>query len=119
MRTFFLLNPVENGASGSEQALVDASRRLATFLKINSCKPTYIFGALADPADFNKKVIVLFFSTGTLPPLENPEGLKFHQQELVAYGITNSHLFISEGTSHEWQTWRRSLLHFAPLLFQN
>lgn len=80
---------------------------------------TVYSGAMADPAEFNKKVKVLFFSTGTLPPLENPEGLKFHQQELVAYGIKNSHLFISEGTSHEWQTWRRSLLNFAPLLFQD
>jgi len=76
-------------------------------------------GQMADPAEFNKKVKVFFFSTGTVPPLENPEGLKFHQQELVAYGITNSHLFISPGTSHEWQTWRRSLREFAPMLFQN
>ena len=26
--------------------------------------------------------------------------------------------FESEGTAHEWQTWRRSLHGFAPLLFQ-
>ena len=25
----------------------------------------------------------------------------------------------SPNTAHEWQTWRRSLYHFAPLLFQN
>lgn len=25
----------------------------------------------------------------------------------------------SPGTAHEWQTWRRSLHEFAPLLFQN
>ena len=75
-------------------------------------------GAMADPAEFNKKVKVFFFSTGTEPPLENPEGLKKHQEQLKAAGITNSHLYISAGTSHEWQTWRRSLLQFAPLLFQ-
>jgi enterochelin esterase family protein len=75
-------------------------------------------GAMADPAEFNKKVKVFFFSTGTKPPLENPEGLKKHQEQLVAAGIKNSHLYISEGTSHEWQTWRRSLLQFAPMLFQ-
>ena len=80
---------------------------------------TVYSGAMADPAEFNKKVKVFFFSTGTEPPLENPEGLKFHQQQLVSYGITNSHLYISQGTSHEWQTWRRSLLQFAPLLFQD
>jgi len=75
-------------------------------------------GAMADPAEFNKKVKVFFFSTGTEPPLENPEGLKKHQEQLIAAGITNSYLYISPGTSHEWQTWRRSLYTFAPLLFQ-
>ena len=75
-------------------------------------------GAMADPAEFNRKVKVFFFSTGTEPPLENPEGLQKHQEQLVAAGITNSYLYISPATSHEWQTWRRSLYTFAPLLFQ-
>jgi enterochelin esterase-like enzyme len=75
-------------------------------------------GAMANPAEFNKKVKVFFFSCGTEPPLENPEALKRHQQELIAAGITNSYLYISPGTSHEWQTWRRSLYTFAQLLFK-
>jgi S-formylglutathione hydrolase FrmB len=75
-------------------------------------------GAMANPEEFNKKVKVFFFSTGTKPPLENPDGLKKHQEQLVAAGIKNSRLYISEGTSHEWQTWRRSLYQFAPMLFQ-
>jgi enterochelin esterase-like enzyme len=74
-------------------------------------------GAMADPADFNKKVKVFFFSTGTKPPLENPDGLTKHQEQLVAAGIKNSYLYISPGTSHEFQTWRRSLYSFAQLLF--
>jgi enterochelin esterase-like enzyme len=76
-------------------------------------------GAMANPEDFNKKVKVFFFSTGTELPLENPEGLKRHQEQLVAAGIKNSYLYISPGTSHEWQTWRRSLYVFAPLLFRD
>jgi hypothetical protein len=28
-------------------------------------------------------------------------------------------MYISEGTAHEWQTWRRSLHAFAPLLFKD
>jgi enterochelin esterase family protein len=76
-------------------------------------------GAMANPAEFNQKVKVFFFSTGTKPPLENPEGLKTHQEQLKAAGITNSRLYISPDTSHEWQTWRRSLHEFAPLLFQD
>jgi len=76
-------------------------------------------GQMADVAEFNRKVKVFFFSTGTLPPLENPEGLKKHQEQLTAAGITNSYLYISPDTSHEWQTWRRSLYAFAPLLFRD
>jgi len=76
-------------------------------------------GQMADVAEFNRKVKVFFFSTGTLPPLENPEGLKKHQEQLTAAGITNSYLYISPDTSHEWQTWRRSLYTFAPLLFRD
>ncbi len=79
---------------------------------------TIYSGAMADPAAFNKKVHVFFFSAGTELPLENPEALKRHQQQLVAGGITNSYMYISPGTSHEWQTWRRSLYVFAPLLFK-
>ncbi len=79
---------------------------------------TVYSGAMADPAEFNRKVKALFMSFGSEPPLENPEGLKKHQEQLIAAGITNSYVYISPGTSHEWQTWRRSLYVFAPLLFR-
>jgi enterochelin esterase-like enzyme len=72
-------------------------------------------GAMADPAEFNRKVKVFFFSCGSE---EYPEGLMKHQEQLVAAGITNSYVYISPGTAHEWQTWRRSLYTFAPLLFR-
>jgi enterochelin esterase-like enzyme len=72
-------------------------------------------GAMANPADFNKKVKVLFMSCGTE---ENPDALKRHQEQLIAAGITNSYVYISPGTAHEWQTWRRSLYAFASLLFR-
>lgn len=75
-------------------------------------------GAMADPAEFNRTVKVLFMSFGTEPPLENPEGLNKHQEQLIAAGITNSYVYLSPGTSHEWQTWRRSLYTFAQLLFR-
>jgi enterochelin esterase-like enzyme len=80
---------------------------------------TIYSGAMADVNDFNKKVKVLFMSFGSEPPLENPEALKKHQEQLVAAGINNSYIYISPGTSHEWQTWRRSLYTFAPLLFRD
>ena len=30
----------------------------------------------------------------------------------------NSHFYVSPDTAHEWQSWRRSLREFAPLLFK-
>ncbi len=103
------------GAGGRGSPVpVAAPRPLPTSLDLK----TIYSGAMADPAEFNKKVKVFFFSSGTEPPLENPEALKRHQELLVAAGITNSYLYISPGTSHEWQTWRRSLYTFAPLLFK-
>ena len=72
-------------------------------------------GTMAVPAEFNKKVKVLFMSCGSL---ENPDALKAHQAQLAAAGITDSYVYVSPGTAHEWQTWRRSLYAFAPLLFR-
>ena len=79
---------------------------------------TIYSGAMADPAEFNRKVRVLFMSFGTNTPIENPEGLKRHQEQLIAAGITNSYVYISPGTTHEWQTWRRALYTFSQLLFK-
>jgi enterochelin esterase-like enzyme len=79
---------------------------------------TIYSGAMADPVEFNRKVKVLFMTYGTEPPLENPEGLKRHQDQLIAAGIKNSYIYLSPGTTHEWQTWRRSFYTFAQLLFK-
>lgn len=43
---------------------------------------------------------------------------KANDEALKAAGI-NSHFYVSPQTAHEWQSWRRSLNEFAPLLFQN
>ena len=72
-------------------------------------------GAMANPAEFNKKVKVFFFSCGSV---ERPKNLEIHQQQLIAAGIKNSYIYVSPGTAHEWQTWRRSLYVFAPMLFR-
>ncbi len=71
-------------------------------------------GVMADAAAFNRKVKALFISVGTL---ENPERVKSNHEALDAAGIKNVY-YESPGTAHEWQTWRRSLYQFAPLLFQ-
>ena len=79
--------------------------------------PAGFHGLLGDPAAFAKQVNTLFISYGAAGDLAARGTLKFHQ-ELEQAGI--KHIFYeSPGTGHEWLTWRRSLCHFAPLLFQN
>ena len=107
----------QDSTAAIRQEMVSAPLRSASAPASFDIKTIYS-GAMADTAEFNKKVKVLFMSFGSEPPLENPEGLKKHQEQLIAAGITNSYVYISPGTSHEWQTWRRSLYVFAPLLFR-
>ncbi|HEX5434671.1 MAG TPA: alpha/beta hydrolase-fold protein [Candidatus Angelobacter sp.] len=70
-------------------------------------------GAFADPAAFNKKVKLLFLSTGSV---EGPRVKQF-SDALTAAGIKNVY-FVSPGTAHEWLSWRRAFADFAPRLFR-
>ena len=71
--------------------------------------------ALADPSTFRQKVKVLVVSYGSK---ENTAAAKANHEALEKLGIPNIY-YESPNTAHEWQTWRRSLHQFAPLLFQN
>jgi enterochelin esterase family protein len=73
-------------------------------------------GLLGDPAAFAKQVNVLFVGLGTAEGGMAAGGRAFHQK-LENAGIKHVY-YESPGTAHEWQTWRRSLHEFAPLLFQ-
>jgi enterochelin esterase family protein len=72
---------------------------------------------LANPVEFNRFVKVAFISYGSVEGGAN--NLKSYHDSLVAAGITNMNYYISPGTAHEWQTWRRSLHEFAPMLFKD
>jgi len=73
-------------------------------------------GAFADPAAFNARVRLLYLSAGTEEP-QFHEGARTFHESLDRMGVRN--VFAeSEGTAHEWQTWRRALRDFAPRLFQ-
>jgi S-formylglutathione hydrolase FrmB len=77
--------------------------------------PTTIHnGVMADPKTFNARVKVLYISIGTE---KNVKGARTFHESLHRQGIRHVY-FESEGTAHEWQTWRRSLHGFAPLLFR-
>nr|MBD3623356.1 esterase [Sunxiuqinia sp.] len=62
--------------------------------------------------DHNKLKLV-FLSCGSK---ERPDGVKNAAAELQNAGM-NAKSYISEGTAHEFHTWRRSLHQFAQLLF--
>ena len=59
-------------------------------------------------------VRVIFKSCGDE---ERPDEIRQSVEALKAAGY-NAHGFISEGTAHEFLTWRRSLREMAPLLFK-
>ncbi len=69
----------------------------------------------ADPKAFNDKVHTFYISVGTT---EKTDGARSFHAALDAQGVHHTY-YESPGTAHEWQTWRRSINGFAPLLFQN
>ncbi len=71
---------------------------------------TYMPEDIKDP----KSVRLIFESCGSK---ENPDGIKKSVKALKSAGF-NAHGLISEGTAHEFLTWRRSLKEMAPLLFK-
>ncbi len=70
---------------------------------------------ITDMAAFRQKVKVVFVSSGSR---ENGAAGKANIAALKEAGI-NSVFYESPNTAHEWQTWRRSLHEFAPLLFKD
>ena len=68
------------------------------------------------PSDIKDKnqVKMIFMSCGSK---EQPDAIKKATADLKAAGF-NAHGYISEGTAHEFLTWRRSLKEMAPLLFK-
>jgi enterochelin esterase-like enzyme len=77
---------------------------------------------IADMAAFKERNQLVFVSYGSKEvsgdrPRRGGDP-KAQTEALRAAGI-NSHYYVSPETAHEWQTWRRSLREFAPLLFNN
>jgi len=77
---------------------------------------------LVNASGFKEKVKLVFVSYGSRE-LENPRAgfggnPKENTDKLKEAGL-NTHFYVSPQTAHEWQSWRRSLREFAPLLFTN
>jgi enterochelin esterase family protein len=84
---------------------------------------------ITDMAAFKQKAKLVFVSYGSreVDPANRRGGggrgpfggdPKANTEALKEAGI-NSHYYVSPLTAHEWQSWRRSLCQFAPLLFQD
>lgn len=74
-------------------------------------------GAWEDVAAFNKKVKLMYISTGLAEPERMYQTVNNFKKELDRAGIKHVY-YESPGTAHEWLTWRRSLNQFASLLFK-
>ena len=72
-------------------------------------------GGVYNPQDLkdHKNLKLVFLSCGSK---ERPESVKNAAGELQKAGI-NAVSYVSEGTAHEFHTWRRSLYELAQLLF--
>lgn len=69
-------------------------------------------GAFKNADDFNAKVHTLFLGMGS----EENFGSDRISRVLTDAGINHVY-YLSEGTHHEWLTWRRCLNQFLPLIF--
>lgn len=70
-------------------------------------------GVFTDAEAFNKKVNYLFLGCGT----DENMGTEYLVKSLRESGIKVEY-YVSEGTAHEWLTWRRCLNEFIPNLFR-
>jgi enterochelin esterase-like enzyme len=71
---------------------------------------------------FKEKIRLVFISYGSRE-LENGRtrfgGKPEANNEALKQAGMNTYFYISPNTAHEWQSWRRSLYEFAPLLFRD
>ncbi len=83
------------------------------FMRPNDTIEKAFNGVFKDAAAFDKQINLLFISTGT-----EERTPKAAVEALKARGIKNIVYHESQGTAHEWLTWRRALNEFAPRLFK-
>lgn len=85
----------------------------AIFMLAGADAKTAYNGVWSDAAKFNKSWKTLFIGTGS----EENLGSQAVNDKLKAQGI-NTQWYLSQGTAHEWLTWRRCLNEFVKLVFK-
>lgn len=78
---------------------------------------TFSNGKFKDGAALNKQIRLFWLGLGTKEPNPFPGSVGAFRAMLDKAGIKYVY-YQSQGTAHEWLTWRRDLFQFAPLLFK-
>lgn len=78
---------------------------------------TFLDGAFKDGKKVNEQVKVLWLGVGTTEAEVFPKSINAFRNMLKKQGIDHVY-YESQGTAHEWHTWRRSLYEYAQLLFK-
>jgi enterochelin esterase family protein len=77
----------------------------------------FMGGKFKDGAALNKKIKLFWLGLGTVEPAPFPGSVKAFRDMLDKQGVKYTY-YESQGTAHEWLTWRRDLNQFAALLFK-
>jgi len=78
---------------------------------------TFMGGKFKDGAALNKQIKLFWLGLGTKEPSPFPGSVKAFRDMLEKQGVKYTY-YESQGTAHEWLTWRRDLNQFAALLFK-
>jgi enterochelin esterase family protein len=78
---------------------------------------TFMDGKFKEGAALNKQIKLFWLGLGTTEPTPFPGSVKAFRNMLDKQGIKYTY-YESQGTAHEWHTWRRDLNQFLPLLFK-
>jgi enterochelin esterase-like enzyme len=79
---------------------------------------TFMSGKFKNAEAFHKQVKLFWLGLGTKEPDPFPGSVGAFKAMLDQVGIKYA-FYQSDGTAHEWLTWRRDLQQFAALLFQD
>ncbi len=78
---------------------------------------TFMGGKFKDGAALNKQIKVFYLGLGTKEPAPFPGSVTAFRNMLIKQGVKHT-FYQSQGTAHEWLTWRRDLQQFASLIFK-
>ena len=78
---------------------------------------TFLNGKFKDAASLNKQIKLFWLGLGTTEPAPFPGSIGAFRRMLDKQGIKYTY-YESQGTAHEWLTWRRDLYQYASLVFK-